>query len=454
MSERHHGSRLPVLTWALGAAVLGAGHLTAPPATGDEHADSKRSAVGKCISATGSAVRREALGKPWQLVEENETLHSGDLILGMPGAKLESRDGAVQLVFWTDLTGTSPSPVKETAVILHSQPGVDLDLTLDRGRVALVNHKKSGPAHVRLHVREDSWDMTLATPETAIALELFGRWPRGTRFTTKPGPKDVPTANLTFLVGKGEVMLDHDGVEHRMHAPPGPALIEWDSVTGMEETPHRLTELPAWAQRGVAEAPEVKERRLVREHILKAVQTQSISQVLDRLVNSDKPAERRFGVFAMAAMDDLVGLAKVMRETKYADVWDEGVLALRHWIGRGPGQDQKLYRALIAVGKYPPIDAETVCQLLHSFSEEDLARPEVYEALLDYMEDDRLSIRGLAYWHLKRIVRAGQKFDYDPTAPKEARETAIAKWKELMKKLIAAGDLPPRDKTDKKEERR
>jgi hypothetical protein len=446
MSQRDHRPRPPVLIWALGAAVLGASLLTAPPAAGDEHADSKRAAVGKCISPTGALVRREAMGQPWHVVEEDDTLHSGDLLLGMPGAKLESRDGAVQVVFWTDLTGTSPSPVVETAVILHDRAGVDLDLTLDRGRVALVNHKKDGPAHVRLHVRQASWDLSLATPETAIALELFGRWPRGTRFTTKPGPNDVPTANLTFLVGKGEVMLDHDGVEHRMHAPPGPALIEWDSVTGMEETPHRLDKLPGWAQRGVAEAPEVKERRLVREHIQKAVRTQAISKVLDQLVNSDNPAERRFAVFAMAAMDDLVGLAKVMRETKHSDVWDEGVLALRHWIGRGPGQDQKLYRGLIEVGKYPPIDAETVCQLLHSFGEDDLARPEVYETLLDYLDDDRLAIRGLAYWHLKRLVPAGAKFGYDPTASKEARAAAILKWK----KLIPAGQLPRRDKQEGK----
>jgi hypothetical protein len=450
MSERHHGPRPPVLIWALGAAALGASLLTARLAAADEEADSKRAAVGKCISATGALVRREAMGKPWHVVEENETLHSGDLLLGMPGAKLESHDGAVQIVFWTDLTGTSPSPVVETAVVLHTQPGVDLDTTLDRGRIALVNHKKDGPAHVRLHVRQESWDMTLATPGTAIALELFGRWPRGTRFTTKPGPKDVPTANLTFLVGKGEVMLKHDDIEHEMQAPPGPALIEWDSVSGMEQTPHRLDKLPAWAQRGVAEAPEVKERRLVRERIQKAVQTQSIDKVLDQLVNSDNPGERRFAVFAMAAMDDLLGLAKVMRETKHADVWDEGVLALRHWIGRCPGQDQKLYRAIIAVGKYPPIDAETVCQLLHSFSEDDLARPEAYEALLDYMDDDRLAIRGLAYWHLKRIVPAGQQFGYDPTGSKESRGAAIAKWKTLMKKLIQAGDLPPRDKKEGK----
>ena len=31
-----------------------------------------------------------------------------------------------------------------------------------------------------------------------------------------------------------------------MSAPPGPAFIEWDSVTGMDDSPQRLEELPAW----------------------------------------------------------------------------------------------------------------------------------------------------------------------------------------------------------------
>src|SRR5438094_605135 len=82
---------------------------------------------------------------------------------------------------------------------------VGLELALDRGRVDLVNHKEKGPASVRVSVRDASWDLTLLEPEARIALELYGRWPRGVLFTPKPGPKEGPTADLVFLVLKGQV---------------------------------------------------------------------------------------------------------------------------------------------------------------------------------------------------------------------------------------------------------
>jgi hypothetical protein len=39
--------------------------------------------------------------------------------------------------------------------------------------------------------------------------------------------------------------------------------------------------------------------------------------------------------------------------------------------------------------------AETVLQLLHNFSDEELTQPETYEALIDLLGSDQLAIRGL-----------------------------------------------------------
>jgi hypothetical protein len=71
-------------------------------------------------------------------------------------------------------------------------------------------------------------------------------------------------------------------------------------------------------------------------------------------------------------------------------------------------------------------------QLLHSFGESDLALPETYQTLIDYLNHDVLAIRGLAHWHLYRLVPEGRKIDYDPLAPKNVRAAAIKKWKEVL----------------------
>jgi hypothetical protein len=396
------------------------------------------------MTKKGSMVRREANGTTWQIVAEKGALNNGDLLVGMPGAILHSKNGAVGLGFLSDLDHMSPYPIIESAVQLHESSQADLELTLDRGRVDLVNREENGAAHVKVHVRKETWELTLVEPGTRIAMEIYGRWPRGVPFTKTPGPKDEPVADLVFLVIKGQVRLNHGNVEHTLKAPPGPSLIEWDSVTGEDVSPRFLEKLPSWATAAKDESDRAKMVKEVLEKFRQTLEKKPIAAAIEEFLNSDNMTERRLAVLLMGALDDLEGLGKAMRETKLYDVWDNSVVAVRHWIGRKPGQDQILYKRLVEVAKIQPVEAETLMQLLHSFGDEDLARPETYETLIDYLAHDRLGVRGLAYWHLSRLVPAGKEFGYNPLDSADKRALAIQKWK----KLIPAGKLPPRVKPD------
>ena len=397
--------------------------------------------VATALSEKGTLIRgARAATAAWQVVAQNEKLHAGDLLVGLPGAELVSRDGAVRLDFLADLDRLSPYPIRECAVKLRENLQVDLDVFLDRGRLDLVNQKDKGPAQVRVQVRKDSFDFTLARPGARVALELYGRWPRGVPFTKNSDAKHVPTATLLILALDGEALLKHEHHELALKAPPGPALVEWDSVTGMDDTPHRLERLPQWARARGENTAEGKLRQAALARLRQALATQPIETVEDEFLNSQNPVDRGLAVSALAAMDDLSRLGQALREAKHPDVWENGVEALRSWIGRRPGQDQILYQRLIEVAKYKPVQAETVMQLLHSFGDSDLAEPETYQTLIDYLDHDALAIRGLAYWHLSRLVPEGKKFGYNPTDSKEKREAAIQKWRQLIPK----GHLPPR----------
>jgi hypothetical protein len=432
------GLRLVLAPWLAAACLAAAPALAADAAK----ADARRTEVGKWVADSPMLLHREGPGKPWQIAAADEALLSGDLLLGGGGTALTSRDGAISLVMMGDLAEVSPYPVRETAVVLHNDPKRDMDLTLDRGRLDLINTKEKGAAHVRVHLRNETWELTLEEPGASIALETYGRWPRGVPFTKNPGPKDAPTASLIFLVLKGEVQVKHGFHHHVLKAPPGPALIEWDSVTGQDATPHFLDDLPPWARQDAGETALSKKKKTLLARFRQLAQGKSLSDAGEEMAGSDDAAERKMAVFILAALDDLPRLAKALRETKHLDVWDNGVLALRHWIGRAPGQDQVLYQSLIDTGKYSPRNAEAALQLLHSFGEADLARPETYEVLMDYLDSDKLILRGLAYWHLSRLVPAGQDFGYSPLDPKEKRDEAVAKWREL----IPTGQLPPKPK--------
>jgi hypothetical protein len=275
-------------------------------------------------------------------------------------------------------------------------------------------------------------------------LELFGRWPRGVPFTKEPSAKHAPLASLVILALEGEATLKHEHHEHALKAPPGPALVEWDSVTGMDETTRRLENLPPWAVARGDDTPEGRLRKAAVERLRQALASKPVDTVADEFLNSDDPVERSLAVNLLAAVDNLSRLGQALRESKQPDVWENGVVALRNWIGRCPGQDQILYKRLVEVGKYKPIHAETVMQLLHSFGDIELAQPETFQTLIDYLDHDSHAIRGLAYWHLSRLVPEGKKFGYNPADSKERCEAAIQKWRQLIPK----GRVPTRPKED------
>src|SRR5205823_3110991 len=127
---------------------------------------------------------------------------------------------------------------------------------------------------------------------------------------------------------------------------------------------------------------------------------------------------------------------------KHADAREAAAETLRHWIGRGSGQDLELYEFLHQNRGYTEAQSEIVIQLLHGFSREDRERPETYEELIAYMGSSKLAIRELASQLLYHWAPEGKDIAYDPAAAEDQQEKAIEAWK----KLLADGKLPPKEK--------
>lgn len=400
--------------------------------------------VGRLRSPEGTLFARGKPGQDWQTVSAKGDIRASELLVGLPGAVLSTGKGTVELRLLTDLAKNSPYPILESAVVLHASTDADLDFTLDRGRVDVTNRKKEGAARVRIHFHDQQWEATLTEPGTRIALELYGRWARGVPFRKEPGPKDVPSADLLFLVRKGQVELKHGDCSHLLSAPPGPALLHWDNRGTPEEAPQKLEKLPDWAATEESDSERVQRIKKTVERLRQEVVKSSPRKAARTFVKSEDPNERATGVIFMGALDDLEGLGEVFTETKYPDVWDRAVIVVRHWLGRRPGQDQILYQRLLDKRGFKPAQAAGVMQLLHSFGEAERAQPELYTTLVRYLDNDVLGIRGLAHWHLVRLVPAGKEIGYNPLDPKEQRDKARAQWKKLIEEKIAKGELPPK----------
>src|SRR5262249_18616579 len=161
---------------------------------------------------------------------------------------------------------------------------VDLDLTLDRGRITLTNHKESGEAKVRLHAGRGTGLLTLAKPGDSLALELYGRWLPGVPFTKHPKPEDRPFTTLDLLVLKGEVMARIGSDAHALRAPPGPALIEMDNVHGADASPQHVEKLPPWASNDAQAADPPAKRKALVEKFRRGVVEHGLEATLEEVL--------------------------------------------------------------------------------------------------------------------------------------------------------------------------
>jgi hypothetical protein len=405
-----------------------------------------RPVVGQASSPAGGLLRRDK--GEWKALAVHADVRAGDLLVALPGAAVDSKNGAVRLSLLGDLAQLSPYPILESAVVLEPATTADLAFMLDRGRVDVVNRKSEGAAKVQVRFRDVTWELTLAEPGARAALETYGRFARGTHFRQqlKAGETaDEPTADVILLVLQGQVDLKTIKKQYALKAPPGPAYFHWDSVAGADGGPTVLDKLPAWADPEHVDTPRAQALRPVLSLLRRHLAEHPVAESLAAALHSVDPSYRRLGVYSLGACDDLAGLTGALVAEK-ADVRDSAVRALNHWIGRGPGRDRQLYNYLIKEGEYSPTHAAIVLDLLHSFSEADLARKETFETLIQALDHPRPAIRELARFHLDRSVPDAKSLGFDALASEADRAAAIKKWQQLLDD----GRLPPRAKTPSK----
>ena len=406
--------------------------------------NAKRIPVARCLGKDGSVLILAKGSSTWRPANQEEELFAGDLILSGAGVSIENLEKTVKLTFRGDIAGTSPLPIRETAIrLIPKKEGVDFSVDFERGRIELTNTKEKGSVKcsVTLFDDEDHGQVKLNEPGSTCSMEELGRWPKGSHF--KPSSKELihPVYDLIYVALKGTSEVSDHGITHFMSAPPGPAMLSWNSADGLPPIKTKLEKLPEWTLIPDLSNPIVRDRigavLKIRDQFFAK---KPLPEILSSMVVSESEADRFIAINLILATDQLDLFFKVLTTTKYNDVIDNGIIGLRHWIGRKPGQDLKLYGFIIDARHYSKIQAEIFVDLLHSFGDDELKEPETYEVLIDYLGSDKAGIRGLANWHLHRLAPKGRDIKFDPIAPEAERKEAIAKWK----KLVPKGTVPSR----------
>ena len=355
-------------------------------------------------------------------------------LVALFGAEFQSANGAAQVRLVADVGERGPFPVLESAVQFHANVEADLDVTVFHGIAILTNLKPSGKAKMIVRVRDEKFAVTLEDAKSRVGVEVYGRRLPGP-FTPDKGKDQGPVTSVVFVALDGEAVIDNKQHVSRLHAPPGTAMLLWDSATRTSEI-HRFDKLPDCMK--PASADEKKAFAAICDFTKALAQNPGDARaLLAKAIKSDNPAERKTAVVATGALDDLPGMLAALSSDK-ADVRDMAVIVLRHWLGRDQVHANRWYEMLTKDQQYTPIQARNMIYLLSGIEEDKRRVPSTYDLLILGLNHKKMPMRQLAHWHLVRLVPDGKMIPYDATGGEAQRIRAIEDWR----RLVPEGEMP------------
>jgi hypothetical protein len=189
----------------------------------------------------GLVLQRQGTGYPWTPLRPESRVATAATPVSLPGYRSTlTMDSGVQLTLWGDIPEFSSfPPVLESVVMLNvPKTGIDLDVTLEHGRIHLVNVKASGASQVELRFLRQSWQLTLLEPGSAACAEL---WPLLGEGATSAKDQVAPIVVGLFVKGKAPLEAAGQTLELADRS-----RVSWVNVSGSPRKQETLTELPAW----------------------------------------------------------------------------------------------------------------------------------------------------------------------------------------------------------------
>ena len=269
-------------------------------------------------------VQRQADQPSWKRLTNGSAVSSADDLVSLPGYNSELNLGpdlGARLVLHGHVREFTVHPFEimdflaESAVKLHQpEAGVDLDLTLDRGRIYLSNHRASGPVKVRLRFAGEVWDLTLREPDTEIGVDLFQVYTSDVNY--RDGEAPLQQVYLNLLSGRAGVKIDY----HEYGNLPAPAVIYWDNKGKGASEPQAIARqampsvLAVWSKNPpVGATPQEKEPiALMREALDKLSQVMTEKKapegaLLEARQAVDSPMTRLLAVYSLSKQSNVAG---------------------------------------------------------------------------------------------------------------------------------------------------
>ncbi len=437
------------------------------PASGRDAPPSKeRTLVGKYVIPDflplSLLVQRKDEKEGWSKLQPGGSVFSNDELMSLPGYASEVRlDCGVHLLLRGHIREFTPPQagamdyLQESALVLHKPTDTDVDLTLQRGRLYISNHKatESAGAIVRLRFENKVWDLTLH-PGSEAAIDLFK-----TRFEGAYMSK----LKLTLLNGTAGIALEKE--KYPDLSVPGWAQFNWDSANpstynraqiGKEDL--TFAKNTVFPKSPIVDSPDARGMTAALKAIkdLMTMDKAPLTALQEVLVRpgAEIPYQHRLAIYCLGAMDEIKELMNILGRADDVNSPDRmiSIVALRRWLDRGPNQDRKLYDPktqnglLVSDVGYTRGEAERIMDLMRDPTYEQVFNSrDYYEDLAKDLASEKVAITELARWRLGLLAINLFHLDlpklksFRAARPREERKAAM---QEVLEK-ISEGRLPP-----------
>jgi len=342
----------------------------------------------------------------------------------------------------------SPAPFRNSYSIVNKvdvtlEPGTRLQrlprsantilgLALNRGQFILFRpFTTADQVAVEILAAGRSRIMTLLHPGTRVAVELA--LPQTT------GPVDANT-KLTptggMVVVKGRIRVSTQGLPD-LEIGEQDGYARWPTDRG-ELVLQADLGVPGWAQQNdLLVTPAA--RQLSRLYQKEFISDRTISQSIGPVVSDRRAGISELAVKTLSLLDQYPYLVTALQSDH-----QESRLAAIHGLRAWLGEDPDVHGALLPeeLSKvFRNENVATLTRLLWGYGIQDARNPEISRQLIDWMKDDQLAIRQLAFEFVSRTV--GKTYDYLPIAPPAERRAALGRWEDYLKRN--GGALLPSD---------
>ena len=372
-------------------------------------------------SPDGILLRFDSEIHDWVMLPHRSVVHVDERIAAPEPfiAELDVNRGSCRVVL---LGGTSVG-------VMDSGAESQLKLAIEQGRIIFEMPPAEDTAKgcvIAIQVATETWKVELKEAGSLCGLEIV---PRASDQPNQKFGQDSYRGGL-YVVRGTVSFADQSGKEETVRSGSWLSLTPENRRAEKEASSRPpLLAVPEWLDPASGHV-SATQRRYASILEKEFQPDEPILFFLPTVVKSPRPGISELAVKCLALTQSHAALVQALAEAEHEESRLAAIEGLGIWLPMSAENSEILK---LDLKKYfHPEEAEIVHRLLWGFNEKDAANPYTSKQLVEWMENDNIAIRQLAFYHVYRLT--GQRYDYRPDSPLIQRQASIERWRTHIEK--------------------